>query len=194
MYPPKHHQENNNAKLIEVIKHFPLATIISVSDNQPIITHAPLIYKDGLLIGHIDKQNPHAHLLKNEKEVTLIFSGPQCYISPSIYSTEQLPTWNYIKVHIKGTVTEIIEIEKIKESMIEMTQYLEHDNAFILDKHNDKMAQFVNYVSAFKITPTHWEGKFKLSQDKNPEDINSAKQTLKNANKKDIDNFINQLF
>ncbi|SFC82668.1 Putative FMN-binding domain-containing protein [Algibacter pectinivorans] len=92
-YPPKHHQDNTITHLIEVIKTYPLATLISVKDNVPYITHLPLIYnKSGKLIGHIDSNNPQAELLKNNNDITIIFSGPQCYISPSIYTTKQLPT------------------------------------------------------------------------------------------------------
>ena len=44
MYPPKQHQDNDINHMIEVIKTYPLATVISVMDNQPLITHLPLIY------------------------------------------------------------------------------------------------------------------------------------------------------
>ena len=94
--------------MIEVIKTYPLATIVSVKNNEPLITHLPLIYNDdGNLIGHIDIYNPQAEVLKNDNDITIIFSGPQCYISPSIYTTKQLPTWNYIRVHLKGKVKAI---------------------------------------------------------------------------------------
>ncbi|MEJ2113955.1 MAG: FMN-binding negative transcriptional regulator, partial [Flavobacteriaceae bacterium] len=105
-YPPKIHQDNNIEHMVEVLKTYPLATIISVKDNEPIITHLPLIYResDRKLIGHIDIYNPQANLLKDDNDITIIFSGPQCYISPSVYTTDQLPTWNYIKIHLKGKV------------------------------------------------------------------------------------------
>ena len=78
-YPPQHHQDNNINHLIDVIKTYPLATVISVKDNKPYITHLPIIYReDGKLIGHLDKFNPQAELLRDNNDVTLIFSGPQC--------------------------------------------------------------------------------------------------------------------
>ena len=93
-YPPKYHQDDNMNHLIEVIKTYPLATVISVEKNQPLITHLPLIYRetDGKLIGHIDIYNPQTKLMADDNDVTLIFSGPQCYISPSVYTTPHLPT------------------------------------------------------------------------------------------------------
>ena len=83
-YPPKHHQDNNKGHLIEVIKSYPLATVISVKDNLPLVSHLPLVYDDGKLIGHIDIFNPQKDLLKDGNLVTIIFQGPQCYISPKV--------------------------------------------------------------------------------------------------------------
>ena len=94
-YPPPHHQDHDINNMIEVIKTYPLATVISVNDNAPLVTHMPLIYRetDGKLIGHIDLYNPQTELMKGNNDVTIIFSGPQCYISPAVYTTTQLPTW-----------------------------------------------------------------------------------------------------
>ncbi len=124
-YPPKKHQDDDINHMINVIKTYPLATLISVKNNQPLITHLPLVYENGKLIGHIDIYNPQAELLKNETDVAIIFAGPECYISPSIYSTTQLPTWNYIKVHLKGKVKAIESKVALKQSLITMTEFLE---------------------------------------------------------------------
>ena len=196
-YPPKHHQDNNINHMIEVIKTYPLATLISVKNNEPLITHLPLIYDEttGNLIGHIDLYNPQAELLKNNQPVTIIFSGPQCYISPSIYTTTQLPTWNYIKVHLKGHVQSINDSEAIKKSMIKMTEFLEQPfHKYVLEPDNPRMDGAINYVKGFEITITQWEGKFKLSQDKKPQDIANAREELKRANQESISTFLNKVF
>ena len=195
-YPPKHHQDDNINHMLDVIKTYPLATVISVKDSKPYITHLPLIYReDGKLIGHIDKFNPQAELLKDTNEVTIIFTGPQCYISPSIYTTTQLPTWNYIKVHLKGRVKAIESTEALKESLIKMTEFLEHPNHnYILEPNNPKMARAIDYIKGFEIEITNWEGKFKLSQDKKAKDITSARAELIRENKQSIERFLNKIF
>lgn len=194
-YPPQQHQDDHREHMIKVINTYPLAMLVSVKDNVPLISHLPLIYSEGKLIGHLDKYNPQAELLKDNNDVTVIFSGPQCYISPSIYSTTQLPTWNYIRVHIKGKVNEIKDEKTIKQSMIEMTSFVEApDHKYILEPDNPRMAQFINYVRGFEIDITHWEGKFKLSQDKKPSDIESAKNELIRANQENIKAFLDEVF
>ena len=194
-YPPKHHQDNDIDHMIDVIENYPLATVISVEDNEPIITHLPLIYnEDGNLIGHIDKFNPHAELLKEGKDVTILFSGPQCYISPSIYGTKQLPTWNYVKVHLKGKVTAIEDAKAIKHTIVKMTEFLERPNhRYELRIDDSRMDALIDYVKGFQITITHWEGKFKLSQDKKPSDIANAKVELIRANQESIESFLDKI-
>ncbi|MGJ5643515.1 FMN-binding negative transcriptional regulator [Formosa sp. S-31] len=178
-YPPKIYQEPSKSVMLEVIKHYPLATLISVKEHFPIITHIPLIYDNGKLIGHIDKFNPQADLLRNGRPVTAIFSGPDCYISPSLFDGSQLPTWNYIKVHIQGKAIAINDALHIKETMVAMTESLEHpEHLYRLTMDNTKMEQFINYVVGFEIEITNWEGKFKVSQDKTEGEQQIAKEAL----------------
>jgi len=195
-YPPKYHQDDNREHMIEVIKTYPLATLISVKDDEPLVTHLPLIYReDGKLIGHIDIYNPQAELLKNDNKLTILFSGPQCYISPSVYATTQLPTWNYIKVHLKGTVKAIESKEALKESLIKMTEFLEQpEHKYILEPDNPKMLAYLDYIKMFEITITDWEGKFKLSQDKRSQDMENAWQELIRANQESIKAFLDTVF
>lgn len=195
MYPPKHHQDNDINHLIEVIKTYPLATVISVKNNQPLITHLPLIFDNGKLIGHLDLNNPQVELLKDQNDVTLIFSGPECYISPSIFATTQLPTWNYIKVHLKGKVEANLDKMALKQSLITLTEFLEApEHKYILNANNPRLEKNLDYIRLFEITITHWEGKFKLSQDKQPSDINAARKELVRANQHSIEQFLNTIF
>ncbi|MEM5565324.1 FMN-binding negative transcriptional regulator [Psychroserpens sp. AS72] len=194
-YPPKHHQDNDKAHLIEVIKTYPLATLISVEHNAPLITHLPLILDGEKLIGHIDIYNPQAKLLKGNRDITILFSGPQCYISPSIYSTTQLPTWNYIKLHLKGTVNAIESKAALKQSLITMTEFLEApDHKYVLEPDNPRLDRNLDYIKMFEIEITSWEGKFKLSQDKKPKDIQYARTELIRANQESVKQFLDTVF
>ncbi len=180
-----------------MIKTYPLATVISVKNNTPLITHLPLIYReeDGKLIGHIDIYNPQTNLLKEQNKVTVLFSGPECYISPSIYTTTQLPTWNYIKVHLTGTVTQIENKAELKQSLITMTQFLEApDHKYTLEEDNPRLDKNLEYIKLFEISIDTWEGKFKLSQDKKPKDKANARQELLRANQQSIKHFLDKIF
>ena len=193
MYPPPHHQTNDRYKMIEVMRHYPLAMMVSVLKDKPLITHLPLIYNDKTesLTGHIDKYNPQVGCLQNEQVVNLVFRGHDAYISPSIYTTEQLPTWNYIIVHLTGIVKSVIAPEKVKRTIVNMTHFLESpDHQYKLEIDDPNMDRMINYIHAFEIEITQWEGKFKLSQDKCEQDQMNANDQLINTNKRRIDTFM----
>ncbi len=196
-YPPKHHQDPDTLHMLEVIKSYPLATVISVEDNQPYITHLPLMYResDGKLIGHMDIYNPQTKLMQGNKELTIIFSGPQCYISPSVYTTTQLPTWNYVKVHLKGTVKAIDNKDALVESLVKMTEFMEApEHKYVLEADNPRMEGAIDYIKMFEITIDSWEGKFKLSQDKKTIDTANAKAELIRASQESIQVFLDRIF
>lgn len=181
VYPPKHHQTKDKDKMLAVVKSFPLATLVSAANERHFATHIPIIYNEATkkLVAHIDTNNPQIDSLIDGAHVTAIFKGPDTYISPSVYSTKQLPTWNYIIVHLSGIVKRIDNPVEVKKSMVEMTQFLEgKDPKFVLDIEDIRMDRLIPFIQAFEITISHWDGKFKLSQDKNKEDFNRAKEEL----------------
>jgi len=194
-YPPQHHQDSDRNNIIEVIKTYPLATLISVKNNVPLITHLPLIFENNKLVGHIDIYNPQTKLLKDNNDVTILFYGPQCYISPSIYSTTQLPTWNYIRVHLKGKVKAVESTKALKKSLIAMTEFLESpDHKYVLEADNPRLDANLGYIKMFEIDIKTWEGKFKLSQDKHPKDIKLARTELIRANQESVKRFLDDVF
>ena len=178
-YPPVHHQEGNYKNIVQLMQMYPLATIHSCVNNEMESTHTPLVYqaneKLGVLIGHIDKYNPQVRHFKEDIEVQIIFNGPQVYISPSVYSSTQLPTWNYFKAHLEGKLILEKDREKIRQSLINMTAFLEGDQPnYILEPDNPRMETALDYIVGFRIEINSWEGKYKISQDKKKEDQKRA--------------------
>ena len=178
-YPPVHHQEGNYKNIVQLMQMYPLATIHSCLNNEIKSTHTPLVYQAneqlGVLIGHIDKYNPQVRHFKEDIEVQIIFNGPQVYISQSVYSSTQLPTWNYFKAHLKGKLILENEREKVRRSLINMTAFLEGDQPnYILEPDNPRMETALDYIVGFRIEINSWEGKYKISKDKKKEDQKRA--------------------
>lgn len=196
-YPPKHHQETDFKNIISTIQQFPLATLISAKDSNIFTTHLPLLYETsqgtyGKLVGHIDKFNPHIELLKDGINAEVIFHGPDCYISPNVYSTTQLPTWNYVKVHITGKATRIENNNDVIACIAKMTAFLEtSETPYVLDQQSPKVQSLADYIIGFELEITSWEGKFKLSQDKLKVDQHLAKEALIQKSRNDVTAFLN---
>lgn len=182
-YPPQHHQEANFLNCVYLAQQFPLATVVSFFNDKILSSHLPLVYQEneklGSFIGHLDIYNPQLEALKSNREVELIFNGPETYISPSVYHSTQLPTWNYFKSHFRGTPKLIEDPQAIKKSLVKMTQKLEGSAAkYQLDPNNLRMKTALPYIVGFEIVIQSWEGKHKISQDKHKKDQSLAKEAL----------------
>ena len=68
------------------------------------------------------------------------------------------------------------------------------EHKFKLNIDNSKMDKFIHYIHAFEIEITHWEGEFKLSQDKCEQDQENAKQELMKKSNEDITGFITKMY
>ncbi|MGM5470518.1 hypothetical protein ACS386_09595 [Flavobacteriaceae bacterium LMO-SS05] len=76
-----------------------------------------------------------------------------------------------------------------------MNAYLEYPkHNYVLEPDNPRMECALDYIKMFEITIDHWEGKFKLSQDKKPKDIENARQELIRANQESIKAFLDSVF
>ena len=121
MYIPHYFRNNNIAEVKDFIKQNSFAILINNSGNQIYATHIPLVLGqddkgNDTLTGHISRANPQLKNFKENSEVLVIFNGPHTYISSSWYDHENVPTWNYIAVHITGKL-KIIEGEKLMSSL-----------------------------------------------------------------------------
>ncbi|SEL28753.1 negative transcriptional regulator, PaiB family [Roseovarius azorensis] len=78
------------------------------TDTAPLISHIPfLLSEDGDLAEfHLVRSNPIARMLATARPARLAVQGPHSYVSPDWYGvTDQVPTWNYVAVHLVGEVT-----------------------------------------------------------------------------------------
>ena len=173
MYTPKFNQLTDRAILLEAMQRYSFAILFGGED--PNATHLPLMVKDegehGLIEGHFAKANPHWRALAGH-ETLVVFPGPHSYVSPAYYTEElSVPSWNYIAIHAYGKL-EPIEDEAAKESLvasliaIHEARYIDQWNGL---PHGYKHTMLGNIVG-FRIPIDRIEGKFKLSQNRKPQE------------------------
>lgn len=109
MYIPRRYEEKDKETVYSFIRENSFAILISVLDGRPVGTHIPLQLETGedgaaSLVGHISLGNEQKHTLTDGASVLAIFPGPHAYISPRWYTQMNVPTWNYLSVHVYGTV------------------------------------------------------------------------------------------
>lgn len=176
MYSPKHFQEHDEDNLIELIAQYPFASLITYAGSDIKVDHLPfyLEKKDNkkTLFSHIAKANPLWKSLKNGSEALIIFSGPNCYISPNYYPTKQengrvVPTWNYVAVHVKGSIRFIHE-DKSKLSLVSNLTNLHEAEQKAPWSVNDAPSSYIDKmlsaIVGIEIEVTSMLGKRKVSQ------------------------------
>ncbi len=73
----------------------------------PLLAHVPfLLTEDGATADlHLVRSNPIVRALATPQAAVIAVSGPDGYISPDWYDmADQVPTWNYVAVHLRGTL------------------------------------------------------------------------------------------
>lgn len=177
MYLPAHFSVTDRAIAIEVMTAHPFALLVSAdAGGEPFATPLPLAHdeRDGALVltGHVARANPHSALLGLAPRVLAVFNGPHAYVSPARYGTrEAVPTWNYVTVHAYGDVR-LIEDAQAKDHaqkrLIGANEpgYAAQWNA-LPERYRGTM---LDAITVFEIAVDRIEAKFKLSQNRSPED------------------------
>ncbi|WP_419211923.1 FMN-binding negative transcriptional regulator [Maribacter sp. X9] len=109
MFIPEKYKNNDQKDIRNFLKSNSFGILINTINGKPWGTHIPLELStnsanEEILVGHIAKANLQSKNLVNGDQVLCIFNGPHSYISSSWYRDEEVPTWNYIAVHVYGTV------------------------------------------------------------------------------------------
>jgi transcriptional regulator len=123
MYTPEIYKNENPESIRTFLKENSFGILINQTNGKLCATHIPIeleINADGkeILQGHISKLNPQAEGFTENDQVLAVFSGPHSYISSSWYDHENVPTWNYIAVHVYGRIritNETATIESLKK-------------------------------------------------------------------------------
>ncbi len=181
MYSPKFNQVADRAVLVEAMRAYSFAILFgpqSTADAPapPLVaTHLPLVVKDegphGLIEGHFAVANRHWEKLAG-KETLVVFPGPHSYVSPTNYVDPlSVPTWNYIAVHAYG-VMEMVDDNAGKEALLTGLIGV-HEPAY-LEKWRNLPESYRHSMLAgivgFRILIARIEGKFKISQNRAPEE------------------------
>jgi L-ornithine N5-oxygenase len=193
-YPPRRHVGHDADRQYALIERNPFATLISARGrDDALVTQLPLILdrrrgRKGVLFGHMDRSNPQAALL-NGREVLAVFHGPDCYISPHVYRSRQLPTWNSISVQVRGKVRPIEDRDTLVQGLQSICEHADPGAASYRLAHDDpRIDRLIDFIVGFEIEIDDMIGRFKLSQDRDTGDQQRAvSEMLRHARDQDRD-------
>lgn len=189
MYIPKDFQITDMKIIDQIIKDNPLAIIISCTNGVIDISHIPIFKYHDTYYGHLSKSNPQ----NLDDKVSLVFTGNSGYISANFYTKENfnVPTYNYITVKIDANIEFINDKNRAFEVLQEQVKHFESDMQIPWKLAKDDIyKQYAQGIKVFEIQVVNIEAKAKLSQNKKPQDIQSAISNVTNEGlKQDMKNF-----
>ena len=170
MYIPHYYKEENSETIYEFLRHNAFAILVSQAEDKPWATHLPLELErekngDRFLVGHLAKANPQWKYFADTTQVLAIFNGPHSYVSSSWYRDEEVPTWNYMAVHVYGQV-EILSEAALRESLNKLVDRYEagEENPVSLDRLSSRTMRQIRGIVGFRIRIKEIQAAYKLSQ------------------------------
>ncbi|HEY0295688.1 MAG TPA: FMN-binding negative transcriptional regulator [Bordetella sp.] len=191
MYTPAHFDESRPEALHDLITRHPLGMLVTHGKSGLDANHIPfeLVPGEGprgILRAHVSRNNPVWQDVANGDDVLVVFRAADAYISPTWYPSKheahkQVPSWNYMVVHVHGRIA-IRDDERYVRGVVARLTRAHEAGQPVPWKMTDSPAQFIDAmlraIVGIEIGITRFEGKFKLSQNKEARDIRGAGQAL----------------
>ncbi len=193
MYIPSHFLETDPEKISQFIKTHPLGLLVANVDGDLIGNHLPFMAPAGniavgvKLISHTAKANPIWKVGETQQKVLLVFSGYETYISPSSYATKKethkvVPTYNYLSVHIKGTLSAIQDEEgkhRIVNILTDQMESRRKDPWAVTDAPKDYIETMLANIVGIELLIEKIEAKWKISQNRPARDRQGVIEDLR---------------
>ena len=183
MYRPAAFAVDDAQELHAFIRAQPFATIAAVVDGAVQFAYAPVVVSAaGLARFHLARANPVAGLADGTR-VRLSFLGANAYVSPDWYErAAMVPTWNYSAVEAEGALRRMSE-DALRSLLIDLSaaeeEKLRPKRPWTIDKvPSERMAGLLQAIAGFEVRFETLAGKFKLSQDKAPQDFDGVLRGL----------------
>ena len=194
MYLPPHFEQRDVAAMHDLIAAHPLGALVRSGPRGLDADHLPFLFDrhsgpHGRLVAHVARANPLWREARGGDPVLVIFQGAQAYVSPNWYPSKheahrQVPTWNYLVVHVHGTITVHDDERYVRGAVARLTR--EHETRTGGErawKMRDAPAAYIDEmlgkIVGIEIIVTRLTGKWKLSQNKDARDRCGATQALR---------------
>jgi transcriptional regulator len=188
MYIPELYKNENQEEIQNFIHQNGFGILVNQTDGKLWATHIPLVLEtnksgEQILVGHVSKLNPQAASFINDNDVLAIFSGAHSYISSSWYDHENVPTWNYLAVHVYGKVS-VLTHEQAVNSLKKLVDKYEakSEKPVRVDNLSEKTMREARGIIAFEIVITSIEAVKKLSQNRDDKNYQNIVSELEKTN------------
>lgn len=178
MYIPPAFREDRPEVMAALIAAYPLALLVSHGDGGLLADPVPMLWRDGRLIAHLARANPHADRLRSGGEVMAIFQGAHSYVTPAWYAAKAehgrvVPTWNYLTVQMQGIARIIDDMDWLAAQVAALTDAQEAGRTqpwAVSDAPDAFISAQLRGIVGLEVEVTSLAGKWKASQNRSDAD------------------------
>ena len=171
MHPNPAFRKETAARNLEFARQRGFGVLCLNGPEGPLLAHVPfLLNKAGSEADlHLLRSNPIARI--GAGEAVIAISGPDGYTSPDWYkAADQVPTWNYIAVHLRGQLTPLAD-EALRDLLDRQSAHFEGLLAPKSPWSAGKMTpevleRMMRMIQPFRLTIEDIQGTWKLNQNK----------------------------
>lgn len=180
MHPNPVFRDADIARNIAFVRARAFGVLAVNGEDGPHLSHIPFLLNDDATSAdlHLVRSNPIARLGAGPHVAKIIVSGPDSYVSPDWYGVpDQVPTWNYIAVHLTGTL-EPMRQEHMRDMLDRQsaayeTQLLPKAPWTTAKMTPEVLEKMMRMIVPYRFTLTGIDGTWKLGQNK-PEEVRLA--------------------
>lgn len=118
------------------------------------------------LIGHVMRSNPLYSALSGDPCATILFAGPQAYVSPEHAGRRDwAPTWNYAQVKVGAEIEFDAALTELSLKLLIDAMEAGRPAPWGVEELGPRYHAMLDRIIGFRARVTGMSGKFKLGQD-----------------------------
>lgn len=184
LYIPRYYRIDDREKVAALLSQNPFGLMVAYDNSRPIAVHIPFEFSERenrlVLEGHVSRGNPIWRVAPSNPEVLVVFQGPHTYISPSWYRDPNVPTWNYLAVHLYGACRVMTqpELETFLERLVERYEAGRANARTWNTLPPDFRQKEMRGIVGLTVTVERIDAAAKMSQNRNDEDFHHIVESL----------------
>jgi transcriptional regulator len=190
MYLPRSFRASDPEQIHAFIEAYSFgALLVPQADGALEIAHLPFLLDrragpHGTLRAHVARPNPIWKLAAAGHHATVVFSGPHGYVSARWYEQPraQVPTWNYMVVHAHGRLEAPMDRTSLETLLDDLSTSHERgapEPWRFADLQAEVREDLLGAIVGLTLTIDRLEAKFKMSQNRSPEDRSRVIRALR---------------
>ena len=183
MYIPRHNLPPSDDDVSELLLATRAGDLVTMADTGLTVSMIPFLFdpsvgQSGALLGHLARPNDQWRDADGHEALVLVH-GPDGYISPAWYAAKRehgrvVPTWNYVLVAVHGTLRVHDDAAWTRDVVERLTRAHEDGRPepwAVSDAPDRYIEGQLKAIVGLEVEIQRVEAKWKLSQNRSPEDV-----------------------